>query len=85
MLSEGIPENEWTPWQREQMRHWNRMWTRDDQWLRIEKWKIRQQHTPDWVCLAQIADCCARRPGDIARDPRRLFSPGPTKWIRGND
>jgi hypothetical protein len=47
------------------------MWTRDDQWMRIEKWKIRQHHTPDWVCLAQIVDWCARRPGDIGRDPWR--------------
>jgi hypothetical protein len=53
------------------MRGWERLWTRDDHWLRIEKWKIRQQHTPDWVCLAQIADWCARRPGDIERDHRR--------------
>jgi hypothetical protein len=71
MPIQGIPENEWTPWQREQMRHWKRMWTRDDQWLQIERWKIHQQHTLDWVCLAQIADCCARRPGDIERDPQR--------------
>jgi hypothetical protein len=71
MPIEGIPRTDWKPFQREVMRGWERLWTRDDHWLRIEKWKIRQQHTPDWVCLAQIADWCARRPGDIERDHRR--------------
>jgi hypothetical protein len=72
MLIEGIPEKDWTPWQRERMRDWRRLWTRDDQWLRIEKWKFgTQQHTHDWVCFADIADACARRPGDIERDPLR--------------
>jgi hypothetical protein len=71
MPMEGIPRTDWKPFQREVMRGWERLWTRDDHWLRIEKWKIRQQHTPDWVCLAQIADWCARRPGDIERDHRR--------------
>jgi hypothetical protein len=71
MLVEAIPEEEWTPWQREQVRHWKRLWIRDDQWRRIEEWKIRQQHTRDWVCLADIADWCARRPSDVERDPPR--------------
>jgi hypothetical protein len=71
MLREALPEKDWTPYQREQMGGWNRLWTRDRQWLRIERWKLRQQHTRDWVCLARIADWCARRPGDIERDPRR--------------
>jgi hypothetical protein len=71
MLIEGIPEKDWTPWQREQLRDWRRLWTRDDQWLRIERWKIGQQHAHDWVCFADIADVCARRPGDIERDPLR--------------
>jgi hypothetical protein len=71
MPVEGIPEKDWTPWQREQVRYWKGAWSREDQWLRIEKRKIRQQHSPDWICLADIADWCARRPGDIERDPRR--------------
>jgi hypothetical protein len=68
MLREALPEKDWTPWQRETMRGWNRLWTRDRQWLRIEEWK---EHTRDWVCLCQIADWYSRRPGDVERDHRR--------------
>jgi hypothetical protein len=71
MLTEALPEKDWTPWQRQVMRDWNKRWIRDSQELRIEEWKIRQSRTHDWVCLDDIADCCARRPGDIERDPVR--------------
>jgi hypothetical protein len=67
----GIPEKDWTPIQREIMNGWNRLWTRDRQWLQIGKWRLLQQYTRDWVCLAELADWCARRPGDIERDPSR--------------
>jgi hypothetical protein len=71
MPIEGIPEKDWTPWQRQQVGHWKRLWTRDDQWLRIEKRKISQQCAPDWICLVDVADWCARRPRDVERDPLR--------------
>jgi hypothetical protein len=67
----GIAEKDWTPIQREMMTGWNRLWTRDRQWLQVGRWRIVQQHMRDWICLAQIADWCARRPGDIERDPSR--------------
>jgi hypothetical protein len=73
MLSEALPEKDWTPCQREIMRGWTKLWTRDDQWLRIERWKLRQANTHDWVCLADIADLCSRHPGDFDRDHRRLM------------
>jgi hypothetical protein len=73
MLSEALPEKDWTPWQREIMRGWTRLWNRDDQWLRIERWKLRQAHTQDWVCLADIAYWCAQSPGDLDRDHRGLM------------
>src|SRR3974377_1336344 len=72
MLTEALPEKDWTPWQQENMRNWNRLWTRDKQQLRIGRWIDRQERTHDWVCLADIAHWCARRPGDIKRDPARL-------------
>ena len=67
----GIPEKDWTPIQREIMTGWKRLWTRDRQWQQIGSWKNVQQHTRDWICLAEVADWCARRPGDIERDPSR--------------
>jgi hypothetical protein len=69
MLREAIPEKDWTPRQREQMRGWKRLWTRDRQWERIDEWKIRQEHECHYICLADIADWCARALGGIERDP----------------
>jgi hypothetical protein len=71
MLREAIPEKDWTPAQREQMRGWERLWSRDRQWLRVGNWKSRQIRTHDWVSLDAIADWCARKPGDIERDELR--------------
>jgi hypothetical protein len=71
MWTEGLPEKDWTPWQREQMHGWSKRFIRDSQELRIEEWKIRQDHRRDHVNLAEIADWCARRRGDIERDPNR--------------
>jgi hypothetical protein len=71
MLQEALPEKDWTPGQREQMRGWNKLWKRDHHWELIERWKTRQVSRRYWVCLADIADCCARRPGDVERDPLR--------------
>jgi hypothetical protein len=70
MLREAIPEKDWTPAQREQMRGWERLWSRDRQWLRVGNWKSRQIRTHDWVSLDAIADWCARKPGDIERDDK---------------
>jgi hypothetical protein len=71
MLTQEIPEKDWTPWQRDVMRGWKRRAIRDRQELRIAEWIERQKRSHDWVCLADMADCCARRPGDIERDSRR--------------
>jgi hypothetical protein len=69
--NEGIPEKDWTPWQRAVMCGWERRWTRDRHERRIAEWIERQQQAHDWICFADIADWCARRPGDIERDWRR--------------
>jgi hypothetical protein len=71
MLTRAIPEKDWTPWQRDVMRGWKRREVRDRHELRITKRIECQKQRHDWVCLADMADWCARRPGDIERDPRR--------------
>jgi hypothetical protein len=73
MLHEALPEKDWTPWQRAQMRCWDKLGIRDGHWELIELWKMQQLWRHDWVCLADLADWCARRPGDIERDPLRLI------------
>jgi hypothetical protein len=69
--NEEIPEKDWTPWQRDVMRGWKRRTIRDRHELRITDWIGRQKQRHDWICLADMADWCARRPGDIERDARR--------------
>jgi hypothetical protein len=71
MLLEALPEEDWTPWQRAQMRCWDKLEIRDGHWELIERWKMRQLWRHDWVCLADLADWCARRAGDVERDPLR--------------
>jgi len=71
MLPEPLPEALWKPWQREQMRLMLRSSIRNNQGVRIEEWKILHGSSRGWICVAEMADWCARRPGDIDRDPLR--------------
>jgi hypothetical protein len=69
--NEGIPETDWTPFQREWMRDWTRVKFRDRYKQLIADWIERQNQSHNWICLAHIADWCALRPGDIELDQRR--------------
>jgi hypothetical protein len=63
-----IPESEWTPWQREVMRGVGISYTRQKQQAHLAGWAKRQRQAREWICFADIADWCARRPGSVARD-----------------
>jgi hypothetical protein len=68
---EALPENEWTPFQRERMKGSQILKSRDRSERRIAHWIERQNQMHDWVCLADMAEWYARKPGDLEQDERR--------------
>jgi hypothetical protein len=68
---EPLPEKDWTPFQRETMKGWQILKSRDRSERRIAHWIERQNQRHDWVCLADMAEWYARKPGDIEQVERR--------------
>jgi hypothetical protein len=68
---ETIPESDWTPSQRAAMKDWRTRQSRDRGEQRIANWIERQNKCHDWVCFADMADWCARKPNDLEEDERR--------------
>jgi hypothetical protein len=68
---EDFSEKDWTPGQREAMKGWQTLRSRDRGERRIANWIERQNKRHDWVCFADIADWWARKPGGLERDEGR--------------
>jgi hypothetical protein len=76
VTNEAWPESKWTPFQQQWMRSEEIGRIRQLQQVRLMKWTDRQQGAREWICLADVADWCARRPGSIARDEQQRAQAG---------